>query len=660
VSKYPRKLLLIGLDAPIMPRVYSYAMEGKLPTIRRLIDRGTWGTQCLVPYPTITPPNWTTIVTGAWPGTHGVTDFNAHIPGDPLDHLHQAFSSADCQAEYIWDAAERVGVTSVVLNYPTTWPTEMKEGILIGGAGLHINEWRTDDAAAYHRAPWLADLTWGFRKQVSLASDQCFASEDYPLAVMSEVEDAVDWDGAPTDALEASIPLRYRDAQVPVAPEVWHLLILAGDSGEYDRALLCTERNARSAIAELVPGKWSDAVSWTFRTPEGDIQGVFLLKLMELSTDGQDFKLYMSPICRTDGWTHPAEWAEKIGLTEGLPYPGGGNKALKLDWIDLDTWVEILEMDNRWLAHAARVALTESDADLFFMHAHSPDEMYHAISTFLDPSTAKGIEDIPRFQDAELHVYQSLDRMIETILSTRDMRHTLVILVSDHGAKPARRKFLLRDMMTETGFLVSIEDERTGTYQVEWSRTRAIPQRSCYIYVNLKGRDPDGIVEPGAEYEKLCEEIIDMLYAYRDPQTGKRPVVLALKREDARVLGLHGDRIGDVVYALSPEFLSEHGPFLPTATNGIGDLRGLFLMAGPGVKKGYIMERTMSLTDIVPTICHLMGLPVPREVEGGILYQALRDPDGKHKQMEKLRRNYERLKNAVESEQALTHTYFMK
>jgi len=207
--------LLIGVDAPIAPRVYEYAMAGKLPTFRALIDRGVWARECLVPYPTITPPNWTTIVTGAWPGTHGVTDFNLHKPGDPLDRIYQGFSSGDCHAEYVWDAAERVGVKSAVLNYPTSWPYTMKNGILLGGAGLRVNEWRIEDAAAYHRAPWLADLTWGFRIQASLASDQCFASEDYPLAAVSEAGEAIGWKGAPVDAFAAEIALRYHNARVP-------------------------------------------------------------------------------------------------------------------------------------------------------------------------------------------------------------------------------------------------------------------------------------------------------------------------------------------------------------------------------------------------------------------------------------------------------------
>jgi len=192
---------------------------------------------------------------------------------------------------------------------------------------------------------------------------------------------------------------------------------------------------------------------------------------------------------------------------------------------------------------------------------------------------------------------------------------------------------------------------------VDWSRTRAVAQRTCYVYVNLKGRDPNGTVEPGEEYEQVREQIIQALYNYTDPATGKKPVLLALRREDARVLGLRGERVGDVVYAISPDYGGQHGPHLPTATWGLGDLRALFLLAGPGVQQGVVLDRTVWLQDIVPTLCYLTGWPLPRQAEGAVVYQALTDPDGPPRQLAVLRRNYQRLQQAFESEQALTHTY---
>ena len=71
---------------------------------------------------------------------------------------------------------------------------------------------------------------------------------------------------------------------------------------------------------------------------------------------------------------------------------------------------------------------------------------------------------------------------------------------------------------------------RDSVYTIDWSQTRAIQSRSSYIYINLKGRDPEGIVEP-ADYEALREKIIDDLYAYRDPVHGRRVVAFAMTME---------------------------------------------------------------------------------------------------------------------------------
>ena len=62
-----KRIMIIGLDAAIAPRLHRYAMEGHLPALKSLIERGVYAENCLVPYPTITSSNWTTIATGAWP-----------------------------------------------------------------------------------------------------------------------------------------------------------------------------------------------------------------------------------------------------------------------------------------------------------------------------------------------------------------------------------------------------------------------------------------------------------------------------------------------------------------------------------------------------------------------------------------------------------------
>ena len=113
------------------------------------------------------------------------------------------------------------------------------------------------------------------------------------------------------------------------------------------------------------------------------------------------------------------------------------------------------------------------------------------------------------------------------------------------------------------------------------------------------------------------------------PATGTRPVALALSKQDARLLGLYGDNMGDVIYALYPEFGGQHGHILPTAKWGVGDLSGLFVLNGPGIKQGARIERTVHLIDLVPTVCYATDLPLPAQAEGAVIYQAFEDPNCK-------------------------------
>ena len=89
----------------------------------------------------------------------------------------------------------------------------------------------------------------------------------------------------------------------------------------------------------------------------------------------------------------------------------------------------------------------------------------------------------------------------------------------------------------------------------------------------------------------------------------------------------------------------------------MGDLHGLFALSGPGVKKGHVLERNVSLKDLVPTVCNLMDLPVPADCEGAVVYQALDDPDAPLKERMRLQRHVDVLSGVAESEAAMTHTY---
>jgi predicted AlkP superfamily phosphohydrolase/phosphomutase len=638
----PAKLVLIGLDAPIVETIERYVADGVMPVVKSVIDSGTFCVNAMAPFPTITPPNWTTIVTGAWDGTHGITCFHVHKPGDPLDKTHQGFTTKDCRAEYLWNAAEAAGKRSIILNYPTTHPSTLHAGVQVAGHGLSVNEWRTGG---------------GYAEPASLAADHIVSTEELPgAAVQIGLSDAEGWRNLPPHkrALEAEIVFtNYRKPLRPLEPKTYHLCLLDNGSG-FDRAILAPDKDAKNALCSLAPGQWSDALTDTFQTSDGPREAVFKVKLLTLAPDGKDVRLYFTALCDRRFYTYPDDVSARLRDLDGLPLPGGAFEAYNLGWVDGVTFVEVQDLQLRWYASCAETLMRKERWDLFFMHAHATDWLYHALATRADPATNPDAEERARCEEVIRGVYASLDRMIGRVLAAAG-DDVMVVIVSDHGAKASGRHVPVPKILQDAGLMV-VKGEG-GNQVVDWSQTRAVAQRSCYIYLNVKGRDPQGIVEPGEEYESVREAVIQALLAYRDPETGRRAVTLALRREDARMMGLYGEVVGDIVYAVEPGFGGQHGQQLTTSQFSQGSIRPLLILKGPGIKSGFRLERNAWLADVVPTVCHLMLLPMPRDAEGAVLYQALDEPDATRDELQTLRRNYEKLREAYEKGQALTHTY---
>ena len=180
-------------------------------------------------------------------------------------------------------------------------------------------------------------------------------------------------------------------------------------------------------------------------------------------------------------------------------------------------------------------------------------------------------------------------------------------------------------MLEQTGFLVYTDDGNGGR-AIDWTRTTAAPVGNVNIYVNLKGREPTGIVDP-ADYEQVRRDIIHALNGYRESGAGYCPFVFALRREDAEVANLWGELVGDVVYATLPEFNGAHGPQLPSARLGWGSQHTCFVLAGAGIKEGVHLQQQVRQVDVAPTLAYVTGLPRPRDAEGGVVAEALTDPD---------------------------------
>ncbi|MEI6186099.1 MAG: alkaline phosphatase family protein [Dehalococcoidia bacterium] len=658
MANVPRKVAVLGLDCALPHLIEKHIAEGHLPTFKKLIDSGVIADNCLVPYPTVTPPNWASIATGAWPGTHGITDFHTHKLGTtPVNtNCIQSFDSRLCEAEYLWDVADKAGKKCIVFNYPGAWPSKMKNGITVGGRGLAIGEVRAGMTAMFSRA--------------NLCSDMLITTGFYPRGIKGKFAEAKGWSNLPkkeNEPLEMEAKMVFRDAEVAPAGTSWYVLARqSGDNG-YDRASLSPSKDFKDAFCTLSVGEWSPVINTSIKMQDGKMEEAFFrCKLVELSDDAEDLRLYISSVGAKTGWSDPPQIAAELQSQEGVTGIAGGILGYALEWYDLNTFVEINEYYTQFLADCACALLGKHEWDLFFMHAHSPDYAYHMILTEMDPDLTKDAAVRKAAWDAHLRIYQAQDKMLAQILGVLD-KDTLVITVSDHGAVPDGPNIDPFKMLVPAGLTVLsekqidfanvgdikgraqglIEEFRVAFQVPDVSKSKCFPQRAIYVYINLKGRDPEGIVDPG-DYKEVQQQIIDALLTYVDPATGKRQISLALTKQDARILGLYGDHVGDVVYAVYPWFSGQHANILPAAEWGVGNLKALLTFTGPGMKKGYRLQRTCNLVDIVPTICYLMDLPLPSTVEGAVIYQAFKNPDFKSDEINKLKAGLARMETALQ------------
>ena len=176
-------------------------------------------------------------------------------------------------------------------------------------------------------------------------------------------------------------------------------------------------------------------------------------------------------------------------------------------------------------------------------------------------------------------------------------------------------------VMQRLGYTVTKVDENGNQIdEIDWSKTRAVQTRANSIYVNLKGRDRHGIVDPADKYE-LEEQIITDLYGYKDPKTGKRIVALALHNKDAVLLGISGELAGDIVFMLHEDYNFDHGESLSTAY-GHNDtsVSPIFIAAGPGIKQGFTIKNYVREVDVAPTAAVLLGVEIPKDCEGAPAY----------------------------------------
>lgn len=622
MSSYAKKAIIVGFDGASMELVLHMAKGGHMPHVAGLLERGVYR-EMLGVFPTLTPPGWTTLMTGAWPSTHTITDFNIRKPGADLDETVWGINTELCQAEYLWNTAQRCGKVPILVKFEMSWPPTVTFGIQVEGTGPGVSNHA--QIAGYHLfvTPGYEGYAVGGEKDVEGVDPSALQGPD--IVDWIELSPADGWRDLPESdlpPLEAELAIRPLVRTHPRMvrgkegePKSYYALVYGQGDGGYDRVLVASARDGSRALTLLEPGEWAGWWRDSFEIDGEPVEGSVRCKLMRLSRDGSRLELFFPQIWPLNGYTHPPSIAGEILEHVGPFLQNPARDALGL--IDDRTYFEILGDHLDCLAGTSQYLVDHYPWDLLITETHASDYANHFFLRLADAISGAEPKVLERCYRGLVRTYEAMDRWVGRLLRRTD-EETLIAILSDHGGTPDRyRRVTPEEALVEAGLLVY----RDGTQEIDLSRTRAAPVGLGDIFVNLKGREPSGIVEP-ADYESVQRAVIDAFLDYRDVETGQRPFALAVTRRDAEMLDKWGELTGDVVYALRPEFDGAHGYHLPTAKLGIGAQHAVCILAGPGVRQGVHLEGQVRQVDFAPTICHLLGIDVPRDTEGGLIYEA--------------------------------------
>ena len=129
---YTNKILVLGVDG-MDPRISKRMMDdGRMPNLKAYREKGATrdDMRLLGAIPTITPPCWTTLATGAYPGTHEITCYWRQSP-ESLDAVVYNMDSRNCKAEQMWNVTTEAGKKTLVWHWPgSSWPPSSSSELL--------------------------------------------------------------------------------------------------------------------------------------------------------------------------------------------------------------------------------------------------------------------------------------------------------------------------------------------------------------------------------------------------------------------------------------------------------------------------------------------------------------------------------------------------
>ncbi|HNQ24062.1 MAG TPA: alkaline phosphatase family protein [Phycisphaerae bacterium] len=619
-----KRVVVLGLDGLEPTLLEKYMAEGRLPNFARLAEMGTY-CRLRTTLPALTPVAWSSFLTGCNPGKHNVFDFltvdrKGYVP--VLSSVHIGGSTRTVRlgpyrvplgkpevrllrkGRPFWNDLGAHGIFSSIIRMPITFPPEKFRGTLLSAMCVPDLRGSQGTFSFYTTRPEAEDIyTGGERIRVQRQGKVIAAHLIGPRN-----------------------PLRA-DEEVMRAP----FTVTFNGRPDSVELKLCGTKHT------LMRGEYTPWIRFHFRAAPGTkVHGIcqFLL----LSTEPH-FELYVTPLQLDPAQpalpiSHPCVFSTYLAKAQG-PFATLG--------LAEDTWAhnERILQDPGFLHQCVE---GDAEREVMFFDAlnkvrrglvvcvfDGSDRIQHMFWRYLDPRhpAHEGFGE-PRLRDAIPEMFERMDRVVGRALAKCDDEDTVLFVISDHGCKSFRYGVDLNRWLIDNGYLHLKEPPAGRKYlaTVDWSRTRAYALGLAGIYLNLEGRERQGIVKPGAEAAALRAELCTKLTGLRDPRHDDVAVVKAYNAYDSYV-GPYTENAPDVLVGYNEGYRVSWEAAIGDITDTVfHDNRKAWsadhcidppLVPGVLLCNRRITTEGPRMTDFAPTILSLFGVDVPRHLDGKVL-----------------------------------------
>lgn len=677
------RMLVIGMDGLDPKLVQKLMDEGKLPNFARLSRRGVF-TRLGTAMPPQSPVAWSSFISGADPGAHQIFDFihrrlkpspgstlviepylstsdiepvtswyNAVLPpalGIPFTNWRMPLSGSAIvslrKGPSFWDSLVAAGIKTVIYRMPANYPPPQIKG-----------------HAPFHCLCGMGtpDINGDYGTATSFLEDM-LKDEEERDGVRYVRLDVIDQRATarlrgPVSPLRAQVFKHYEGYKNPVdvTPHTFCDVTISRDPAD---ATATIRTSGRTLL--LKQGEWSD---WTPIELQADLDheaalaaiGVptrvpgmvrFFLRAVHPNLEVYASPINLDPMNAAQPISAPAGFAKAIAERSGRYYTTGipeDTKSLRGQALNEDEFLEMVHLLDGERTRQYHDALASFDAGFLFFYFGHTDQLQHVFWRDIDPQhpgrdPAQG----DRYAHVIEDVYREMDVRVGEALAVLDADDVLIVM-SDHGFSSFRRGLNLNTWLRDQGYLVQTPGaDRTYLQYVDWSKTRAYAIGINSIYINVLGREPQGIVPP-AEQRKLMDEISAKLLTIRDPEFDDTPVIVKMYATKDVYPGADGSVAPDLLVGYAENYRASWatttGNIREHQYNADGTIRvdrtlednkerwsgdhciADYLVPGVFFSNRRIDLDDPTLSDVAPTILRTFGLAEPKEMHGRPLWK---------------------------------------